>query len=277
MSSLVPALALLSAPLAGLSGLLAHRLQRARHSAELRIGELTGRLVRLQVQCEELGRSAARDPLTGVWNQRHLQQTLEREVQRCQRRTKPGEAAPELAVVLLEIEGFEAVTAEHGRSRSQAVLRDLAQRLTVEVRRTDVLGHCGGTGFLVVLPDTGEAGAAKVAERLCWAVRRHRLLDWRVDPVGPGSAEPPRAGGNGLRACAGIAVLPADGGHPVPLLRAADRALAAAKRQSAAAHGRDSGSQRHGNLSPCAGPGPLAHPGTARSVAAVPVAGEVRS
>ncbi|GAA1985627.1 GGDEF domain-containing protein [Kitasatospora viridis] len=277
MSPLVPAIALLSAPLAGLSGLLCCRLRGTRRAAALEVRELTGELARLREQCEELSRSAARDPLTGVWNQRHLQLTLEREVQRCQRRVRPGEPAPELAVVLLEIDGFEAVTAEHGRTRAQAVLRDLAQRLTVEVRRTDVLGHCGGTGFLVVLPDTGAAGAAKVAERLCWTVRRHRLLDWRVDPVRPEPDLPPRPAGNGLRAFAGTAVLPADGGHPVPLLRAADRSLAAAKRAWAAARSRDSGSQRHGNLSPCVGPGALAHPDAARSVAAVPVPGEVRS
>lgn len=176
-------------------------------------------------------------------------------------------------MVLLEVDGFEAVTAEHGRDRARAVLRDLAQRLTVEVRRSDVLGLVGGTEFLVVLPDTGAAGAAKVAERLCWAVRRHRLLDFTVDPVDP--QERPRPTANGLLATAGIAVLPDDGGHPVPLLRAADRALAAAKQQGAVQR-RGTGSGRHGSVSPCAAPGPSAQSGPARSVAAVVVPGEVR-
>jgi diguanylate cyclase (GGDEF)-like protein len=270
MALLVQALALLSLPLTGLAGLLALRLRRAHRAGTDREVELGRQLAELEQRCTELEHSAARDPLTGVWNHRHLQLTLEREVQRCRRLTRPGESAPELAVVLLEIEGFEALNAEHGRHRAQAVLRDLAQRLSLEVRRTDTLGRYGGTEFLVVLPDTGAAGAAKVAERLCWSVRRHRLLDWAGDPW---QAQSQPAGANGLRAAAGIAVLPAEDGHPVPLLRAADRSLAAAKRAVA----RAAPAERHGNLSPCAGPGPMVQPGTTHSVAAVTVADEVRS
>ncbi|WP_051969976.1 GGDEF domain-containing protein [Kitasatospora azatica] len=279
MALVVQALALLSLPLAALCALLALRLRRSRNTRTDQERGLRTQLAELEERCAELARSAARDPLTGVWNHRHLQLTLEREVQRCRRRLKPGESAPELAVVLLEIEGFEAVNAEHGRHRAQAILRDLAQRLTVEVRRSDTLGRYGGTEFLVVLPDTGAAGAAKVAERLCWTVRRHRLLGWTLEPwqgespSGSGSGTG-RGNGNGLRASAGIAVLGADGGyHPVPLLRAADRALLAAKRAAA----RATPTERHGNLSPCAGPGPTTHTGAARTVAAVTVADEVRS
>ncbi|MFE0459961.1 GGDEF domain-containing protein [Kitasatospora sp. NPDC058965] len=257
MALLLQALALLSLPLTALACLLAVRLRRVRRAAAAREGELARQLAELTTECAELASSAARDPLTGVWNHRQLQLALEREVRRCQRPRTAGERAPELSVVLLEIEGFEAVTAEHGRHRAQAVLRDLAQRLSLEVRATDTLGRYGGTEFLVVLPDTGAAGAAKVAERLCWAVRRHRLLDWAGQPW---QAQPPVAGGNGLRAVAGTAVLPT-GGHPVPLLRAADRALAEAKR----APGRAGHPQRHGNLSPCAGPGPTASGGAART------------
>jgi diguanylate cyclase (GGDEF)-like protein len=274
MSLLMAALALVSALLAAVGGILATRLRRLRRAASGQAAALRRRLAELQAQCDELARLAARDPVTGVWNHRHLQQTLEREVERCARRQRPGQrtadGAGEVAVVLLEIEGFDAVTEQHGRGRAQAVLRDLAQRLTVEVRRTDVLGHVGGTEFLVVLPDTGAAGAAKVAERLCWAVRRHRLLDWTVDPVAPD--QPPRPTANGLLATAGIAVLPGDGEHPVPLLRAADRALTAAK----AAHGRGGPSNRQGSVSACVGPGPSVQSGTARSVTAAIVPGEAR-
>ncbi|GAA1247938.1 hypothetical protein GCM10009665_43560 [Kitasatospora nipponensis] len=273
-SLLVQALALLGAPLAGLTGVLGLRLRRAATLGADREAGLRERVAELEERCAELARVAAHDPLTGVWNHRHLQLTLEREVERCRRRApeaaagaRGGPAAPRsVAVVLLEIEGFEAVNAEHGRGRGQAMLRDLAQRLSLEVRRTDTLGRYGGTEFLVVLPDTGAAGAAKVAERLCWTVRRHRLLDWSPDPW---AADPAPPLGNGLSAAAGVAVLPGDGTHAVPLLRAADRALALAKRPQPPLVGR-------GNLSACAGPGPAALPGTAANRAAVAVAGEGR-
>ncbi|MDH6117991.1 diguanylate cyclase (GGDEF)-like protein [Kitasatospora sp. GAS204A] len=275
---LVQAAALLSAPLAGLSTLLAVRLRRAARSAAARESGLRGRLAELERRCAELADSAVRDPLTGVANLDLLKRTLEREVARCGRRP-PTQPQRELAVVLLEVEGFELVTAEQGRGRAQAILRDLAQRLSLEVRRTDTLGRYGGTEFLVLLPDTDRAGAAKVAERLCWTVRRHRLLDWSGTPW---SADPAPGSGNGLRATAGIAVLPADGSHPVPLLRAADRALAAAKRVERAelaerGRTRAMSAERHGNLSPCAGPGPIAQAGAARTVAAVTGADEVHA
>ncbi|MDH6134071.1 diguanylate cyclase (GGDEF)-like protein [Kitasatospora sp. MAA4] len=295
---LVQSLALLSAPLAGAAGLLGLRLRRSAGVEESRESGLRQQLAELQSRCEELERLAARDPLTGVWNYRHLQTTLEREIARCdephpndpsssgpsadcrrpsvrqsdqrqppERQSGAAGASRPLALVLLEIDGFDALNAEHGRSRGDVMLRELAQRLSVEIRRTDTLGRYGGTEFLVVLPDTGADGAVRVAERLCWSVRRHRLLDWAPGPWEDGRT--PRQG-NGLTAAAGVAVLPVDGTHAAPLLRAADRALAAAKRQ--ALHG------LHGNLSACAGSEPPALTGrAARNVAVVAVADEVRS
>ncbi|WP_052682068.1 GGDEF domain-containing protein [Saccharothrix sp. ST-888] len=222
---------LLAAALAGLSAtglatavLSGLRLRRSTAAAAERESALGQRIAELEAECDVLRRTASCDPQTGVWNYRHLQLTLDREVERS-RRAEPGERPRRLALLMMEITGFEAVVAEHGRRRANAVLRDLAQRLSVEIRRSDTLGRYGGEEFLVVLPDTGADGAAHVAERLCWSVRRHRLLDW--SPAGPEPRRP--VGGNGLTAAIGVAVLPADGAHAAVLLRAADRALARAR------------------------------------------------
>ncbi|GAA2270562.1 MULTISPECIES: GGDEF domain-containing protein [Kitasatospora] len=206
---------------AALSGL---RLRRLAAGAAERESGLRQRIAELEAERDALQRTASYDPQTGVWNYRHLQLTLDREVERC-RRAGAGTGPRRLALLMMEITGFEAVVAEHGRRRANAVLRDLAQRLSVEIRRSDTLGRYGGEEFLVLLPDTGAEGAAHVAERLCWSVRRHQLLDW--SPAGPQTRRP--VGGNGLTAAIGIAVLPADGMHAAVLLRAADRALARAR------------------------------------------------
>ena len=136
------------------------------------------------------------------------------------------EGVDRLAVLLLEIEGFDEIRREHGHQRGGAVLRDLAQRLAMEVRETDVFGRYGGEEFLILLPDTDAAGAEHVAERLRWTVRRHPLAlpSVPVPPDGSGAAPV-----NGLGAVVGTAVLPRDGAHAALLLRAADRALAAAR------------------------------------------------
>ncbi|MFJ8044506.1 GGDEF domain-containing protein [Kitasatospora sp. NPDC096147] len=221
---LLQALAGLSLPALGAAVLTGGRLRRSAAAAEAREAELRERLAELTAERDALQRTASCDPLTGVWNYRHLQLTLDREVERA-RRVEPGAPLRPLALLMLEIAGFDAVVAEHGRGRGNAVLRDLAQRLSVEIRRSDTLGRYGGEEFLVVLPDTGPEGAAHVAERLCWTVRRHQLLDW--SPAGPAPRRP--VSGNGLTAAVGIAVLPEDGAHAALLLRAADRALAVAR------------------------------------------------
>lgn len=277
---LVQALAALSAPALAAAALTGLRLRRAAAEAEAREAGLRLQVEELTAERDALQRTASCDPLTGVWNYRHLQLTLDREVERA-RRVDPGAEPRQLALLMLEIAGFEAVVAEHGRGRGNAILRDLAQRLSVEIRRSDTLGRYGGEEFLVVLPDTGLDGAVQVAERLCWSVRRHQLLDYghhRQDR--PAGSEPRRASGsNGLTAAVGIAVLPEDGGHAALLLRAADRALAAARAGGGdcwrgAAELTDQAVAEHtaitGNLSACAEEeAPLTSAGTTHTTAAV--------
>ncbi|WP_406112513.1 GGDEF domain-containing protein [Kitasatospora purpeofusca] len=223
---LVQALAVLSAPALAGAAVLGVRLRRGAARAARRETGLRERVAELEERCAELERTASCDPVTGVWNYRHLQLTLDREIDRARRaeQHEPQDGPRPLAVLLLEINGFDAVVAEHGRVRAGTVLRDLAQRLGMEIRRSDTLGRYSGEEFLVVLPDTGADGAAQVADRLVWSVRRHLLLDWSS-----GERADRRPHGNGLTAAIGLAVLPEDGTHAAVLLRSADRALAAAR------------------------------------------------
>ncbi|MEU9041796.1 MULTISPECIES: GGDEF domain-containing protein [unclassified Kitasatospora] len=298
---LVQALALLSAPALAGATVLGLRVRRDRAGAAARAERLRARIAELEDRCAELERTASCDPLTGVWNYRHLQLTLDREIERTRRAEHADQAdrPRPLAVLMLAITGFDAVIAEHGRGRANAILRDLAQRLAMEIRRADTLGRYSGEEFLVVLPDTGAEGAAQVAERLVWSVRRHLLLDWSS-----GTREARPAHGNGLTAAAGVAVLPEDGTHAAVLLRAADTALAEARAAggdcwrisprhrdrpatglrepvtSGAQYGptaeRDR-SEKPGSLSPCAGGDPLAQPVPSHTPAAVAVPRDVLS
>ncbi|GAA0700102.1 hypothetical protein GCM10010193_63510 [Kitasatospora atroaurantiaca] len=277
---LVQALAVLSAPALATAAVSGLRLRRAAASAAAREAGLRRQVAELEAERDVLQRTASCDPLTGVWNYRHLQLTLDREIERV-RRLEAAEQARPLALLMLEIAGFEAVVAEHGRGRGNAILRDLAQRLSVEIRRSDTLGRYGGEEFLVVLPHTDLNGAVHVAERLCWSVRRHQLLDW--SPSGPEPSRP--AGGNGLTAAVGIAVMPADGAHAAVLLRSADRALGHARAAGGdcwrgagprpgpdGTAGADEAPENPGNLSPCAGEAPLTSAGAANTAAAVAAA-----
>ncbi|MBF9071605.1 GGDEF domain-containing protein [Streptacidiphilus fuscans] len=198
--------------------LAAWLLRRGRARARALLAVRSEELAALRTGRAELERTSCTDPLTGVWNYRYLQLALDREIARCKRR--PDERV--LAVLLLEIEGFADIRREHGYQRAGAVLRDLAQRLAMEVREEDVFGRYGGEEFLVLLPETDEKGAMTVADRLSWTVRRHPLA---LPSVPVHQNECGSLPGNGLSARVGIGLLPRDGSHAALLLRAADKSL----------------------------------------------------
>lgn len=169
--------------------------------------ELTG----LEQGRSHLERLSSTDPVTGVWNYRYLQNVLNREIDRARHSSRP------LALLMCDIDQFSQVNARYGHQRGSAVLRELAQRLSLEIRRFDTFSRYGGEEFVVLLPDTGPDGALAVAERLCYAVRRH--------PFDPGqNPEQIR-----LTVSVGVAVSLDGSMHAATLLRTADEALTLAK------------------------------------------------
>ena len=274
MTQLYDILAALCLPALLAVALLLRSLGHGRRRAAETEAGLRREVDRLRAARAELERTSCTDPLTGVWNYRYLQTALDREVARCARHPhRPGAgsgagtgAGGRFALLLLEVDGFDAIRREHGRRRGGAVLRDLAQRLALEFREADVFGRYGGEEFLVLLPDTDRDGAEHAAERLRWTVRRHPLPLPAVPvptptavplpgsdaaPVPAGAGAPgPAATGNGLTAHVGIASLPQDGFHAALLLRAADRSLAEAKERGGAAAYVDHSSLRRGHERP---------------------------
>jgi diguanylate cyclase (GGDEF)-like protein len=164
----------------------------------------------------DLERLSATDPLTGVWNYRYLHDALTKEIERAKRRGRP------LSVLMLDIDRFRAVTDAYGHQRGNMMLRDLAQRLALEIRQLDTFARYGGEEFVLVLPDTPADGAARVADRIRYVVRKH---DFGLTTA---TGEPMR-----ITVSVGGAVFPAHGDHSVTLLRQADDALGKAKHGNA--------------------------------------------
>ena len=119
---------------------------------------------------------AAHDDLTGLYNRRFVMGALAREQQRNARHGTP------FAVLLLDLDRFKVVNDTHGHPAGDEVLKAFVQRVIGEVRDIDLvgsgreltdvdtIGRFGGEEFIVVLPDTGLAGARLVAERIRAAV-----------------------------------------------------------------------------------------------------------
>jgi two-component system cell cycle response regulator len=112
----------------------------------------------------ELEAMAYHDELTGVANRRFAVRQLRALLSRARRHDQ------ELSVILLDADRFKALNDRHGHGAGDDVLRGLAGRLRSRVREEDVVARFGGEEFLVILPDTGDSGAATAAEDLRAAV-----------------------------------------------------------------------------------------------------------
>ena len=160
---------------------------------------------------EETRKLSITDGLTGLWNYRYFQMTVNKEIERASRFNRP------LALLMLDLDHFKLVNDVHGHQRGDAVLIELAERVRRTVRDVDTLARYGGEEFVVVLPETDEKGAVQAAERINAVVRRH--------PFGVEDEEPLE-----ITVSIGVALFPSHGMSSAGLLRRADEALYAAKR-----------------------------------------------
>jgi diguanylate cyclase (GGDEF)-like protein len=132
-----------------LVGMLVHAVRRHEN-------QLTATNARL----EDLSQ---RDPLTGLFNRRHLFTKLEYELARVRR----GHA---FAVVMLDLDGFKHVNDQQGHLRGDLLLKEIAGALGTSTRVVDVAARYGGDEFMIVLPDADAPQAGVVASRVSSAV-----------------------------------------------------------------------------------------------------------
>ncbi len=132
-------------------------------------------LVVANARLEELSQL---DPLTNLYNRRHLFARLEAEMARARR----GHA---LALVMIDLDGFKRVNDTQGHQRGDALLQEIADALRLTTRETDVPGRYGGDEFVVILPDTDAEQARRVADRLAESIRS---AGRRFDPAHPVTA-----------------------------------------------------------------------------------------
>lgn len=113
-----------------------------------------------------LVRSGLTDVLTGWNNRRYLQSRLVEELARAQR------AQDWLSCLLMDVDFFKRVNDTYGHLAGDTVLREIADRVEMEVRSSDVAARYGGEEFALLLPETRAADAVILAERIRMAVSR---------------------------------------------------------------------------------------------------------
>jgi len=113
--------------------------------------------VRLQ---EQLAHTAATDYLTQLSNRREFEYTLAEEVRRCQA------SRGQLAVVMLDVDGFKQCNDIAGHAVGDAVLRAMANAIRDSVGSADLATRYGGDEFAIIMPGADMARATQVTERL---------------------------------------------------------------------------------------------------------------
>lgn len=178
---------------------------------------LLGEMRQRRAQEELAEHRAMHDSLTGLPNRRALIMQLEQVLKRCARHQRMA------GVLFLDLNGFKAVNDRHGHQAGDALLQQVAQRLTGLVRSTDLVARLGGDEFVVLTEEIGE----------------HDDICRIVGKITREIAEPYSLWSNvtvSVSTSIGVAIYPNDGEQLDDLLSRADTAMYAAKRSGSNCH-----------------------------------------
>jgi diguanylate cyclase (GGDEF)-like protein len=161
---------------------------------------------------ETLRGQAIRDPLTGLFNRRYLEETLNRELHRIQR------LGASLGAVMMDLDHFKQYNDTYGHEGGDAMLRAVGALIKTHCRAEDIQCRYGGEEFLLILPGASLEVTLERAEKLREAVKELQIhhLDRYINPT---------------TMSLGVAVFPGHGATGEDLIRAADNALYRAKAQ----------------------------------------------
>lgn len=109
---------------------------------------------------EKLRTQALRDPLTGLYNRRYMEDVLERYANLAERNGSP------LTAIMIDLDHFKGLNDEHGHALGDAVLREVAAAIVGAIRPCDVACRYGGEELVVLLPNCGAADGVAKAEVL---------------------------------------------------------------------------------------------------------------
>jgi diguanylate cyclase (GGDEF)-like protein len=164
---------------------------------------------------QRLQEQSIRDPLTDLFNRRFMDESLETEILRATRNSRP------LSLILIDIDHFKRFNDTFGHDAGDHVLQSLADLLRKFFRASDVCCRHGGEEFAIILPDSSLQNAVVRATSLRTEVKRLNLI---YDKQNLGS----------VTVSIGVAAFPEHGSSASALLKIADRCLYESK-----ASGRD--------------------------------------
>jgi diguanylate cyclase (GGDEF)-like protein len=179
------------------------------HRIEIMVENIALALGNLRLR-DALRSQSIRDPLTGLFNRRYLEESFNLEVIRAARTKAP------ISVLMVDVDHFKKFNDTFGHEAGDVVLKAVGETLAANVRRGDIACRYGGEEFTVVAPGASLEDAAKRAECV-------RVALAAINLVHQGRALGP------ITCSIGVASHPAHGTVPADIIRAADEALYRAK------------------------------------------------
>lgn len=159
---------------------------------------------------ETLKNQSIRDPLTGLFNRRYLEESLERELLRAERQKHS------VGVIMIDIDHFKKLNDTFGHEAGDIVLQELAVFLQGSIRGSDIACRYGGEEFTLILPEATLEVTKQRAEQLREGAK-HLHVHYRRQPIGR------------ITLSLGVASFPSEASSASAVLRAADEALYKAK------------------------------------------------
>ena len=190
---------------------MAGKVRDGRQSVEEARDELARTNEGLKAANRTLEALAITDGLTGLYNRRHFQETLDKEMRRCERESRP------LSLLMLDLDHFKEFNDRWGHTEGDAALRRVAGQVMKSIRSTDLAFRYGGEELTVLLPSCTKEQAAEVAEKIRAAVAA--------------GAQRPGRFNEATTVSIGVSTFPGDGRVARGLVDTADAALYAAKAQ----------------------------------------------
>ena len=126
---------------------------------------------------KEVEKKAVTDPLTGLFNRRHFNDTLDKELSRSIRYNEP------LTCMMLDIDFFKSVNDNYGHQVGDSVLSEIGKILKESVRMIEVAARYGGEEFTLLFPKTTTKDALKPATRILEGVATHNFYGVPKDRI----------------------------------------------------------------------------------------------
>jgi diguanylate cyclase (GGDEF)-like protein/PAS domain S-box-containing protein len=153
---------------------------------------------------------SVRDHLTGLFNRRYMEETLEREIIRASRKNVS------LGIIMIDVDNFKRFNDKFGHAAGDLILNQLGKLFLEHIRGEDIACRYGGDEFIIVMPDTSREIVYKRAELICESIPK---INFQFE-------------GQTLETVTlslGIAVFPEDGYNRADIMEVVDKALYKAK------------------------------------------------